>query len=541
MRHSDITLNNIIMKRIILNLLSVIIAITISVPAFSQIKGNGEITKERYKVEAFDAISVGGARDVYLSQGDGYAVVVETDANIQEFVTVEVKGGTLYFGFSNKKIKKYKELNFYITAPEYSSIKASGASMVKTMDQISGDNMKISASGASDVLLNLDYNTIKTNISGASSVKLEGKAVSSAVECSGASDFIAKNLETVSTVVNASGASSCFVNAKTSLTYGVSGASDVRYVGTPETIVASKGGAKQISVNNSSTKVVSHYNDADTTKVNMGLMKVVVIDGDTTQVSVGRHTLKVSEDGDVNWERCAINKFNGHWGGVEIGINGYLTPDWSTSLAPEDDYLSLRWEKSINVNLNIFEQNIAFNKDKNIGMVTGVGLQWNNYRFSKQTYLSSDSSQLMGYYMDGISVRKTKLTAMYITIPVMFEFQTKQPRRIHRFHFAIGGQVSARISTHTKIYYNEANKPYNLVDPVTGSIVGTGLSPNSNNRNIVKNFNSFYLNPFKFDAMVRFGYGIINIYATYSLNTMFAKNKGPELYPFTAGITLVGW
>ena len=27
----------------------------------------------------------------------------------------------------------------------------------------------------------------------------------------------------------------------------------------------------------------------------------------------------------------------------------------------------------------------------------------------------------------------------------------------------------------------------------------------------------------------------------YSLNTMFQSGRGPELYPVTAGITLVGW
>lgn len=529
------------MNRKILRLLSIIIAISISVPTFSQIKGNGNLTKERYNIEEFSSIKVGGARDVYLTKGDAFSVIVETDENIQEYVTIEVRNETLHFGFSNKKIKKYKELNFYVTAPEFKGLKVSGASMVKTLDKISGDQLKIVTSGASDVILEVDYNNINTNISGASSVKLSGKAQSAVVECSGASDYIAKNLFTENTVVNASGASSCFVNAKTSLTYGVSGAADVKYVDTPETIVSSKGGARQVSVNSDPDKVMTHYTDSDTTKVNMGLMKVVVVDGDTTQVSVGRHTLKVSEDGDVDWERCKSDRFNGHWGGVELGINGFFTPGWSTSLDPQDDYLSLRWEKSINVNLNIFEQNIPFNKSKNIGLVTGIGLHWNNYRFSKQTYLTPDSSKLMGYYMNGISVRKTKLTAMYITVPVLFEFQTKHERRVKRFHFAVGGQVSARISTHTKIYFNEANKPYDLVDPVTGDVVDVGISPNSNQRNIVKNFNSFHLAPFKFDAMVRFGYGVINLYATYSLNEMFTKNKGPELYPFTAGITLVGW
>ena len=144
--------------------------------------------------------------------------------------------------------------------------------------------------------------------------------------------------------------------------------------------------------------------------------------------------------------------------------------------------------------------------------------------------------------MSGVSVRKTKLTAMYITVPLFFEIQTKNERRINQFHFAVGAIVSARISTHTKIYFNEANKAYDLLNPVPpNKVEATGVTPTGGSRNIVKDFNSFHLAPFKFDVSLRFGYGIINLYATYSLNTMFQKNRGPELYPFSAGITLVGW
>lgn len=512
----------------------------IALPTFAQTDGDKGLTKRTYTLDEFDKIDVNGARTVFLSQGDEYTVVVEADAKLQEFVTLGVKNNTLSFDFS-KKITKYKELNFYVTAPSFSRIESSGASDVKSLSTLSGKELRIDASGASDIKLDVEYSSIVSDLSGASDITLSGTTVSNVVESSGASDFHGKNLVSSTSVVHASGASSCFVNSKVNLTYEVSGASDVKYVTKPETIIINKNDSKKVIITTDSTSVVKHYSNSDTTKVNMGLLKVVVVDGDTTQVSVGRHTLLVSEDGDVDWRRSKRTRFNGHWGGVEIGINGFLTPDFNADLSPQDEYLSLRWEKSMNVNVNVYEQNIPLNKAKTMGLITGIGMHWNNYRFSKQTYLTSDSSQIAGYYMDGVSVRKTKLTAMYITVPLIFEIQTKSLRRINRFHFAVGGQVSARISTHTKVYFNEANKGYDLTDPVTGNVVATGITPSTNSRNIIKNYNSFHLAPFKFDAMVRFGYGVINIYATYSLNTMFSKNRGPELYPFTAGITLVGW
>ncbi len=49
----------------------------------------------------------------------------------------------------------------------------------------------------------------------------------------------------------------------------------------------------------------------------------------------------------------------------------------------------------------------------------------------------------------------------------------------------------------------------------------------------------YNLNPFKLDATARIGYGDFTMFATYSLTTLFEKNKGPELYPFSVGVRIV--
>jgi len=538
------------MKKVSIIIILIFLALVASVKLNAQIRGNGEVTKQSRSVDSFDGIKVDGATTVVLTQGDKFDVIVETDSNIQEYVVAEVKNGTLDFSFSTNKIKKYKILKFHVTAPEINLIKVSGASDVNSSNELTGDKLKIIVSGASDINLNVNYTSITTKVSGASDITLNGAATSSVIESSGASDFHGKGLITTSSVVKASGASSCFVNATSNLNYEVSGASDVKYVSTPETIIIKKGnGSEKIIVVNTDNDNSSNYSYTDTTSVNVGSLHVAVVEGDTTQITVGRHTLVVTDDGDVSWERCKINRFNGHWGGFELGINGYVTPDFNTNWGSEYEYLNLRYEKSTAVHLNIYEQNIPLNKNKTIGLITGLGFSWNNYRFSGPTFLTPDSSSLKGYSMvntDGstLSLRKTKLTAMYLTIPLIFEMQTNQPRKINRFYFGVGVLANVRLSTHTKIYFNEANKNYELLDISTFPyqiLPQTYTTPNSNDRNIVKNSNSFYLQPFKFDATVRFGYGIINLFVNYQLNTMFQKDRGPELYAWTAGITLIGW
>ncbi len=527
------------MKKVVFILFLSLFTLGFSSLTIAQQKGNGEVIKQERTVDSFNSMKVGGAREVVLIPGDVFKVVVETDSNLQEFVEVEVNNNMLEFS-DNKFIKKYTIMRFYVTAPTFKTLKISGAADVKSEGVLKGDDLRLHVSGASDVDLNLDYASAMLDVSGASDVVLAGKATTCTISCSGASEVMAKSFETVNSVVNASGASNCSVNATSSLTYDASGASEVRFTKNPEVVVVRNGKNSQsvIVVGDVTNR---HHGYSDTTKVSFGTLNFEVVDGDTTVVAVGRHRLVVSDDGEVKWERNRRERFNGSWGGVDIGLNGYLTPDFDMSFDKADDYLSLQMEKSINLNLNLYEQNISLSKKNNMGLVTGLGLTWNNYRFSSPTFLTPDSSSIAGYYIKDVSVRKTKLTAFYLTVPLFYEIQTNQERRTRRFHFAVGALISARLSTHTKIYYNESNALFNITDPVTGQVVQTLKTPAGGSRNIVKDFNSYKLAPFKFDVSVRFGYGIINLYATYSLNTMFQKDRGPELYPFSAGITLVGW
>ncbi len=535
------------MNKMKLSFTLVFLSFFVVAPLFAQVTGKGEVVRQKWQVGTFTGVAIHGTQDAVLMNGDSCSVEIETNANLFQYLNAHVANGILKIDYQN--IKHYDEMKLYITAPVFGRLIVSGASDVRTKDTLRGENLTITVGGASDTRLTLNYNSVVSKVSGASVLTLKGHALSQAIEARGASDIKAKELATQTTTVTASGSSSCFVNADSSLTYQVSGASSVSYTQKPKTLIIQNNNKthKMVILNDSVRNTESGvYNYADTTQVNIGSLHIEVIDSDTTKITVGNHTLIVDEDGNVKFRKCKKFRFNGHWGGVELGINGYVNPDFNTNLGKNYDYLNLRYEKSIAVNLNIYEQNIPLNKAKNMGLVTGIGLAWNNYRYSLPTYLSSDSSQVYGFYINGASVRKSKLTAMYITVPLMYEIQTKTPRRIKQFHFGIGVLMSARVSTHTKLYFNQGNQPYKLDDPKTGTSLPSNpddyyYTPASNQRNIVKNHNSFYLQPFKFDGMVRIGYSVINLFATFGLNPLFQHDRGPFLYSWTAGISLVGW
>jgi hypothetical protein len=229
---------------------------------------------------------------------------------------------------------------------------------------------------------------------------------------------------------------------------------------------------------------------------------------------VGNHSLVVDEKGNVEWKRNRKQKYNGHWAGFEMGVNGYVDKNFNTDLPEEWDFLNLKYEKSIDVQVNFFEQNINLWQNK-IGFTTGLGLRWNNYRFNNNVILSNDSAQIYGYRDYSRDWKKSKLLVNYLTLPLLFEYQTNRFSRSNSFHVTLGAIIGWRYATHTKMLYFDEGR----VKP--------------------KEFDSFHVQPFRYDATVKIGWGVINLYATYSFNQLFRDGRGPELYPFSIGLAFI--
>ncbi|MBE0650158.1 MAG: DUF2807 domain-containing protein [Bacteroidales bacterium] len=506
-----------------------------------RIFGSGHVIKSSQSLPAFDKISAHGIDHITILKSDKgqNSLIIETDDNLMPYIHYNVKDGVLNFYY--KDIKPTK-LRFYILVSGLKEIKASGASELRTGDSLTGDSFVVKASGASQIRLNTNFKNINLEASGAADVSLTGTCQTLIASLSGAADLKAVKIKMDSAYVKASGAATARVNVSKYLNKNVSGVADVKLATSENYEPEVKDMSKRLNdyVN---FKVDRFRFPQDTTRINIGSMRFEVVDGDSTKINVGNHTLVVTPHGDVRWKRnYRYEHFKGHWGGVDFGMNGYVNKSNNANFGPAYNYLSLQYEKSFNVNLNLYQQNIALNKAKTIGLITGAGLSFNDYRFSNPVYLDATQNSLTGYYIVNASVKKTKLSAYYADIPLILEFQSNNVDRSRRFFFGFGVIGNVRLRSHTKIYFNEANKVYSLEDPATGNLVADNYrTPDRENRNIVKNVNSFYLNPFKVDATVRLGFRVISLYATYALTPMFQAGRGPDLRQWTAGITLVKW
>lgn len=501
---------------------------------FSQEKGNKTVTIEKRELPSFNSLDIGGALSVYIEISEEQEVIIETDENLQDNVKAEVKDGILFIKSST--IKNPTKLNAFIKMTDVEFIKASGATDVKSESLIVADELKIVASGATSVNLSVDVQYLESIVSGAADLTLSGKATTHQLEVSGAGSILAKSMVTSKSMYNVSGASDASLNVTDELIGEKKGAASISYIGNPMKSVIASGKSEKTT-----NYTVYSDNYYDSVKVRVGGIRVEVYEGDdSVRVVIGDRELRVDDEGNVRFGRTKRQRFNGHWAGFELGLNGYLNTDHNQSFPKEYEYLDLKMTKSIAVNINFFEQNVALSKNHKWGMVTGLGMEWHNYRWNRSTRLNQDSSFLIGYIDQGISIRKTKLTTFHLTVPVLFEFQTNNRHKKNSFHVGAGMVMGARLSSHTKKYYNELNKDFEITryNPASDQyeVVYTATSPNYSK---AKNYDDFFLQPFKFDATVRIGWGFINLYATYSVNQMFKKDKGPELYPWTIGITIL--
>jgi len=258
----------------------------------------------------------------------------------------------------------------------------------------------------------------------------------------------------------------------------------------------------------------------DTTVINFKKKKIRII-GDKEGTSI--EVKKDDEDSDFDFDEDDGFEFNGknenfdiHWAGFEFGINNYVNNNFSMDLSDKNNFMELNTSKSWNINLNLIEYDLPLIKE-NFGIGTGLGFEFNDYRFDNLQPIKKEGEQIVTdtSYND-FNVDKAKLTTTYITVPILFEFQTEPDDNDNKFFITTGVIGGIKIGSHTKVVYNndKGNKKKN------------------------KERGDFYLSPLRYGYTVKMGYGFLKVFANYYQTGLFQKDKGPELHPFTVGFTV---
>lgn len=495
--------------------------------ATAQVKGSGNTVSQDREPGPFTKIEMGGAFQAQLIQGERYLVTVITDDNLQSSIETRVMGKTLVVEGASG-VKNLSELSIIIETPVLEKVKLDGAARLFSRGSFTSPGLTIEADGASRVNMIVQTEALETKVNGAARLTLEGETIIHETEVNGASRLNALKLKTTTTKADVSGAGKASIYANSEIVADISGAGKLSYFDENRlkqlkgpgiiTVHPIDAGQEPDLVSIGELEEFGTYQSTDSVIVNVGDIKVEVYDGDKTKVIIGSNELNVDEDGKVSFKRNRQERFDGHFGGFEMGINGFVNSKGNFDLPQDYEFLDLRMEKSINVKLNVFEQNFNLIRNK-FGLTTGLGLEWKNYRFKDNVELVAGEGDIFNNYENiARNYTKSKLVVNYLNVPLMLEFQTNRFSKKNSFHISAGVQAGLRIGSHTKNVYQDDGKKKKMKDR-----------------------DDFYLNPIKYDLSARIGWGKINLYADYSLNTLFKNNRGPELYPFTMGITLASW
>lgn len=241
-----------------------------------------------------------------------------------------------------------------------------------------------------------------------------------------------------------------------------------------------------------------------TTKITM------IVEDDSTETWTDTSEFDLSDH-----ERGGSGNYS-HWGGIYVGVNGLMTYDNKLDIEKTAQFMELDYTKSINLTTN-FDWYIPIARN-NFGLVTGFGFQFNQYALKRNNLLQFNADSTWAYEDSSTTFTRNNLKSAYLRAPLLLQFNTNGMNAGKSFHVALGVVGGFRLGSRVRLKYKEE---------------GVVTKENIRGR--------FNLNPFQADATLRIGYGNFTVFANYGLLSFFEPGSGPQLYPFSAGLSIVPW
>lgn len=211
-----------------------------------------------YEISDFTRLDIQNAFDVEIIQSGTYSISVTTNEALQDYLSVQKTGDTVTIKLAPNHpftdfVLMRKTLKAKISMPSLSSLTVSGASHCQVRGFESTNNLKIEASGASQVTLSNieagDVSLIASGssgisgeltsvdvdfaISGASQVELTGSGEDAGLIAEGASKINLEFFVTQTADITLSGSSQVTTDTRSHLDFSLTGASRLYFLANP--------------------------------------------------------------------------------------------------------------------------------------------------------------------------------------------------------------------------------------------------------------------------------------------------------------------
>lgn len=225
------------MSKIIVLICSTILFLSLACNLFNatSITGSGNVVAQLEEISGFDSVDISHSFDVEISQGAEFKVVIQVDDNLVDHLNVVKRGSTLMIGLEplqNFDLQNVT-LKAEVTMPELVGLNLSGASRAQISGFSSAKDFKVGLSGSSYLSGDIVTGDAALDLSGSSYLTLTGSGGDLRVGASGSSEINLADFPVNNAIIDISGSSSVIVNTDGRLDANASGASDVRYLGSP--------------------------------------------------------------------------------------------------------------------------------------------------------------------------------------------------------------------------------------------------------------------------------------------------------------------
>ena len=229
-------------KYLTLVVLSLAITGCVNCQTRKTVYGNKNVVKKERIAVPFTGVSTSSSIDVLLSQGDKNSITVEADENLHEYIITEIKNGTLNV-YTDANIRDAEMKRVHVTMKDIDYVSSSSAGDVIGVTPVKTSSLKVTASSAGDVKLEVYAQTVDINGSSAGDISLSGEVDMLDASLSSAGDLNAYDLKSREADVSASSSGDADIYVTEKLRARASSAGSVTYKGNPKNVDASSSSA----------------------------------------------------------------------------------------------------------------------------------------------------------------------------------------------------------------------------------------------------------------------------------------------------------
>ncbi|MGK0364946.1 MAG: hypothetical protein ACI85O_002006 [Saprospiraceae bacterium] len=202
--------------------------------SFGCTAGSGSTVEETFQISNFKGLKLKCSADIFVTQGEEYSIIAESQANILDNLDLTLDGDVLEIDLDG--CNRDFQLKLFITMPEVTFLKISGSGNIKGENLFSSENLTLRITGSGDMDLDLDYQTINTKITGSGSMDLRGICDEFDYTISGSGDINSFDLISDRGFVKITGSGDTEVFVNEFLSVKITGSGDVLFKGNPDEI-----------------------------------------------------------------------------------------------------------------------------------------------------------------------------------------------------------------------------------------------------------------------------------------------------------------